>query len=155
MSEFAAVFEHVPHPRTHARVAGSIGRVPKVADERVGLNGRVGLFITTVVGTMWAAYLFGILATVSLPSALRSGSTLVIVAWVAQTFLQLVLLPIIIVGQNIQARASDKRAEDTYRDAEAVLHECLQIQDHLTAQDRAQQGELDQIKEMIADLRQR
>jgi hypothetical protein len=60
---------------------------------------------------------------------------LIIVAWIAQTFLQLVLLPVIIVGQNIQAAASDKRAEDTYRDADAVLHEAMQIQKHLEAQD--------------------
>jgi hypothetical protein len=45
------------------------------------------------------------------------------VAWVAQTFLQLVLLPVIIVGQNLQAQAADTRAEDTDKDAEPVLHE--------------------------------
>jgi hypothetical protein len=46
-----------------------------------------------------------------------------------------VLLPVIIVGQNLQANASDKRAAQTYEDAEAVLHEALQIQQHLVAQD--------------------
>ena len=58
------------------------------------------------------------------------------VQWIAQRFLQLVLLSIIIVGQNVQAAASDERAENTYQDAEAVLHEALQIQDHLLTQDR-------------------
>jgi hypothetical protein len=48
---------------------------------------------------------------ISLPAAVASRSPIVIVAWVAQTFLQLVLLPIIIVGQNVQATASDARAE--------------------------------------------
>jgi len=48
------------------------------------------------------------------------------------------LLPIIIVGQNIQAKAADRRADETYQDAEAALHECVQIQAHLTAQDAAQ-----------------
>jgi hypothetical protein len=52
-----------------------------------------------------------------------------------QTFLQLALLPIIIVGQNVQAAAADRRAEDTYKDAEAVLHEAIEIQKHLEAQD--------------------
>jgi hypothetical protein len=61
----------------------------------------------------------------------------VIVAWVAQTFLQLVLLPIIIVGQNIQAKASDDRALATYEDAGAILAETIEIQKHLAAQDRA------------------
>jgi hypothetical protein len=85
---------------------------------------------------MWCAYLFTVIALISLPDAIRSGDSIIIIAWIAQTFLQLVLLPIIIVGQNIQARAADKRAEQTYRDAEAVLHEAQQIQDHLATQDR-------------------
>ena len=55
----------------------------------------------------------------------------------SSNFLQLVLLPIIIVGQNIQAKAADARAEATYKDADAVLHEAIEIQKHLEAQDRA------------------
>jgi hypothetical protein len=61
---------------------------------------------------------------------------IIIVSWIAQTFLQLVLLPIIIVGQNIQGKAADKHSADTYKDAEAILQECLQLQAHLEAQDR-------------------
>ena len=133
------VYEHEPHPRIEERKA----RGPaKVADERVHgkgpvarLNARFGLAVTLAVGTMWCAYLFTILALVSLSSAVKTHNKIIIVAWVAQTFLQLVLLPIIIVGQNAQAAAADKRAEDTYRDAEAVLHEAIEIQRHLKAQD--------------------
>jgi len=69
------------------------------------------------------------------PAFLVKASLIALVAWIAQTFLQLVLLPIIIVGQNVQAEAADKRAEATYLDADAVLHEALQIQAHLEAQD--------------------
>ncbi len=60
---------------------------------------------------------------------------IIIVAWIAQTFLQLVLLPIIIVGQNVQAVAADARSQATYDDAVAVLEEAKQIQQHLAAQD--------------------
>ena len=126
----SVIFHHVPHPR-----ALEHRKAPQTGDERLGLNGKIGVFITTVVGTMWAAYIFTLLAGVSLPSVLASGNLVTIVAWIAQTFLQLVLLPIIIVGQNVQARASDKRAQQTYSDAEAILHECLQLQAHLQAQD--------------------
>jgi hypothetical protein len=135
-----------PHPRTIDHLQHRI-KPPKTRDERTGLNGRIGLFITVIVGTMWCAYLFTLLALVSLPSVLKQAGfgigfdfgdgTVILVAWIAQTFLQLVLLPIIIVGQNIQARAADKRAEDTYNDAVAVLHECREIQSHLKAQDDA------------------
>jgi len=85
---------------------------------------------------MWCAYAFFILALLGLPAALKPGGE-GIIAWIAQTFLQLVLLSIIIVGQNILSAASDKRSEATYKDADAVLHEALQIQKHLEAQDRA------------------
>lgn len=75
------------------------------------LNNKVASGITDSVGTMWCAYAFAALALVSLPYALRTENPITIVAWTAQTFLQLVLLPIIIVGQNIQAKQSDLRAE--------------------------------------------
>jgi hypothetical protein len=110
---------------TQVHGQGAIGR----------FNAKVGLRITLVVGTMWAAYLFTVLALVSAPSAFTSGNSLIIVAWIAQTFLQLVLLPIIIVGQNVQAAAADARSQATYDDAVAVLEEAKQIQQHLAAQD--------------------
>ena len=74
-------------------------------------NSRLAVGITRRVGTMWAAYLFALLALVSLPAVLASGNVQAIVAWIAQTFLQLVLLPIIIVGQNVISAAQDARAE--------------------------------------------
>ena len=91
--------------------------------------------ITAIVGTMICAYVFTIIALLSAPSAFRSGQLLIIVAWIAQTFLQLVLLPVIIVGQNVKAAAADKRSEQTYKDAEAVLHEAQMIQKHLMVED--------------------
>src|SRR5579871_2303245 len=83
-----------------------------LGDSPIGhFNTRVAVGITKTVGSMWCAYAFALLALVSLPSALATGDRIIIVAWIAQTFLQLVLLPIIIVGQNVQAAASDARAE--------------------------------------------
>jgi hypothetical protein len=153
MTQFGQIFQHSPHARTRDRLGGTAPPPPKVNDERVGVNGKLGLFITTVIGTMWAAYLFTLVALISLPSAIHSGQSIIIVAWIAQTFLQLVLLPIIIVGQNIQAKVADKRADETYKDAEAVLHECVQIQGHLAAQDSAQQTQIAELKELITQLR--
>jgi hypothetical protein len=74
------------------------------------INTRLAVGITKIVGSMWCAYVFALLALISLPAAISSHSPIIIVAWIAQTFLQLVLLPIIIVGQNVQAAASDARA---------------------------------------------
>jgi hypothetical protein len=135
------IYEYVRHPRA-AELRDS--KPVKSADLRninhqnpfVRLNARFGLKITLVVGTMWAAYIFTILALFALPSAIKQGTYFVVV-WLSSSFLQLVLLPIIIVGQNIQAAAADKRSEDTYKDAEAVLKEAEEIQKHLLAQDEA------------------
>ena len=135
----ASKFEYTQHPHATARKAKgpAVSVKHKESPVKLGFNGKIGLFITKSVGTMWAAYVFFGLTLVSLPAALASGNTLIIISWVAQTFLQLVLLPIIIVGQNIQASAADARAIATYEDATAILEEAKQIQSHLAAQDEA------------------
>jgi len=56
---------------------------------RKGFNSWLAVTITDVVGTMWCAYAFAGLALISFPSALRSGTS-ALIAWIAQTFLQLV-----------------------------------------------------------------
>lgn len=83
-------------------------------------NTLFAVFITKVVGSMWCAYIFAILALISFPAAIASHDPLIIVAWIAQTFLQLVLLPIIIVGQNVQAEASDERAQHDHETLMAI-----------------------------------
>jgi hypothetical protein len=133
-----AEYEYQQHPHATSRHQTHPGAAFKAKQQaRMSLNDRIGLTITRSVGTMWAAYVFFGLTLVSLPAALSSGNTLVIISWVAQTFLQLVLLPVIIVGQNIQAREAEKRAIATYDDATAILEESRQIQAHLAAQDAA------------------
>ena len=99
-----------------------------------GLNARLAVRTTAIVGSMWAAYAFMVLALLSFPAAISTGSPIVIVAWVAQTFLQLVLLPIVIVGQNVQAAAADKRAEATYLDAEAIIAAVAELRALVAAQ---------------------
>jgi hypothetical protein len=137
----SGIFEYVEHPHIEQRKAAGPPTVAAAVAQVHGpsmmgrLNAKVGLKITLVVGTMWCAYLFTVLALISAPSAFKTGNTIIMVAWIAQTFLQLVLLPIIIVGQNVQATAADARAEATYNDAAAVLEEAKQIQAHLAAQD--------------------
>jgi hypothetical protein len=151
------IFNHVPHPRyEHHHLVGPTSTA-KVASEIHGkgffgrLNSKVGLRVTLIVGTMWAAYLFLGLALYGLPQAIRSGPGM-IVLWTSSEFLQLVLLPIIIVGQNIQAKASDARAEETYNDAEAIMHECLQLQTHLHAQDEVLLETIGHVRSLAASL---
>jgi len=77
-------------------------------------NSRVAVLITKGVGTMWAAYVFVLIALVSLPQALAAflaGDTVTGITWLSQSFLQLVLLPVILVGQQVISAAQDMRAE--------------------------------------------
>jgi len=83
-------------------------------------NDWLAIHITKVVGTMWCAYAFALLAFISLPAAIRGG-TATLISWIAQTFLQLVLLSIIMVGQNIASKKSDRQLEQTYKDSEELL----------------------------------
>jgi hypothetical protein len=83
-------------------------------------NTRIAVLITKSVGSMWCAYLFALITLVSLPAAIASRDPIIVVAWIAQTFLQLVLLPIILVGQNVLAAVSDARAESDHETLMAI-----------------------------------
>ena len=101
-------------------------------------NKRVALALTSAVGTMTCFWLFCVLALLSLPAVLSAfgpfthtfpswmikASIIALVAWFAQTFLQLVLLPALMVGQNLQNEAADARAAKTFEDVEEA-RECI------------------------------
>jgi hypothetical protein len=103
-------------------------------------NTALALKITNGVGSMWTAYIFTLLALVSLPAILTQGnfvsagtfpkwlisvSLIALVAWVAQTFIQLVLLPIIMVGQNVIQAQNDAKANVDHQ----TLTYIAQVQD--------------------------
>jgi len=77
-------------------------------------NQKLAAKITSGVATMWCAYLFAAIALVSLPAAIRSHDLITIVSWVAQTFLQLVLLSIIMVGQNVSSASVEQTINETH-----------------------------------------
>ena len=106
--EHRLVLSQDSHATVHG--TGTMGR----------FNTWLAVRITRTVGTMWIAYLFAAIALVSLPAAIQSQNVIVIVAWIAQTFFQLVLLPIIIVGQNVIQAANDARAEADHETLTAV-----------------------------------
>lgn len=100
--EHRLIQSHHVHPHVHGY--GLIGR----------WNAAVAVTITKAVGSMWAAYLFALVALISLPQALSAflaGDTVTGVTWLSQSFLQLVLLPVILVGQQVISKSQDARAE--------------------------------------------
>ncbi len=110
--------------KTQHHLARALHPSPSVLREAMGeaegFNAKLAVLITRLVGTMWCAYLFTVIALIGLPPALKPGGE-GIVSWIAQTFLQLVLLSVIMVGQNVQSLAADARAENTFKDAETIL----------------------------------
>jgi hypothetical protein len=104
---------------------------------RIGqFNNRLAVVITRAVGTMGAAYVFVLIAFVSFPQALSAflrGDTVVGITWLSQSFLQLVLLPIIIVGQNIISASQDARAvadHETLTALQTINVQQLEILEH-------------------------
>lgn len=89
--------------------------INKKHKENLSILDKLGFVITRAVGTMITAILFTALALVSFPAAIKTHNAIVIVAWIAQTFLQLVLLPIIMVGQNIQSKHAETLADEEFR----------------------------------------
>lgn len=86
-------------------------------------NNRLAVLITSSVGSMWAAYLFVLISLVSFPQALHAfltGDTVTGISWLSQSFLQLVLLPVILVGQQVISAAQDARAETDHETLTAL-----------------------------------
>jgi len=143
-----SLYRHVPHPHiAHRREAGPA----KVADVRAGgnivtrINTRAAVVVTRAVGTMYAAYLFALLAFYGLPNAVKGGPS-ALVLWVSSEFLQLVLLPVIIVGGAVLAAATDRMAKRQFDDVEALLHGQDEQAAHLAAQDDKILAILDRIE---------
>jgi hypothetical protein len=129
-----------PPVKTYERLPRVVRFDPREIKRRLkeveGFNAKLALLITRSVGTMACAYLFTVIALVSLPAILIEAGVLtksevptfftkpgliLIVSWIAQTFLQLVLLSIIMVGQSVQQSASDARAAKEFSDTETIL----------------------------------
>jgi hypothetical protein len=112
-----------------------------------GFNRRLAEKITSSVSTMWCAYIFAAIALISLPAAIKTGDVVVIVAWIAQTFLQLVLLSIIMVGQQVQSASVEKMIRETH---EASLGEFELAKEARSIADQ----ELSELKEIAREIHQ-
>jgi hypothetical protein len=96
---------------------GQIKRDVKAADS---FNAKVAILLTRVIGTMWAFWVFNGIALISLPSAINTGQLTVLINWVSSNWIQLILLPALMVGQNLQNIAADARSAKTFEDIETV-----------------------------------
>lgn len=126
------IFQHRPHPYRPRNV----NDVHKA--ERTGFNQKIAVFLTAYVGTMQTAYGFAALAIIGLLGvlAILNPSVYTLIAWLSQTFIQLVLLPVIMVGQNVLNRHAELQADEMFATTQRTYHDLCQAQEHLNAQDQ-------------------
>lgn len=124
-------------------------------------NRRIASWITQHVGTMTCFWFFTVLALMSLPATLKEANIhlnvlysvipaffltfgfIYLITWICQNYIQLVLLPALMVGQNLQNEASDARAAKQFEDTEVIVDRLdlhtqgglADIEKHLAAQD--------------------
>ena len=129
----SALFEHEHHPYQPRNV----NLVHEAEQKAAGVNTRIAVGLTKSVGTMWTAYTFAALAVVGLLAILGLLSPIValLVVWISQTFLQLTLLPIIMVGQNVLGRKSELQADEQFNTTMTSYNDIEQVMQHLSAQD--------------------
>jgi hypothetical protein len=129
----SALFDHEHHPY-QPRNANLLHEAEQKA---AGVNTRIAVGLTKRVGTMWTAYAFAALAVVGLMAivGLLSPIVALLVVWISQTFLQLTLLPIIMVGQNVLGRKSELQADEQFNTTMTSYHDIELVMQHLTAQD--------------------
>jgi hypothetical protein len=114
--------------------------------ERTSLNDRIALWLTKNIGTMVCAYLFAALAICGFPGF--HATTQQYVQWLSQTFIQLTMLSVIMVGQRVMGRAQELQAEETYKASLRICHDNAEILQHMREQDT----ELLKQSDMIAQL---
>jgi hypothetical protein len=124
---------HVKH-----HIPRNVNLVHEAEIKAAGFNTQLAVWLTEHVGTMWTAYVFALLAIIGLLGILGLLSPIValLVAWLSQTFIQLVLLPIIMVGQNVLGRKSELQADEAYATTMKSYADIEAVMKHLDMQDQ-------------------
>lgn len=126
-----SLYEHAAHD--HQPVNVNVAH----AEEHTRLNDRIAVVLTRSVGNMWTAYSFILLAVIGLCAILGVLSPLValLVAWLSQTLIQLVLLPVIMVGQNVLNHKQELQSDEQYQFTLKSYHDIKEMMKHLDIQD--------------------
>ncbi|MCX6703930.1 MAG: DUF1003 domain-containing protein [Candidatus Woesebacteria bacterium] len=108
-----------------------IANTNEVHKSRLSKTDKIALFITKKVGTM--GFFYFCLALVTLP--LIFSWAMPTVQYLSSGYLQLILLPLILVGQNLQSRHAELRAQHDYETNVKAEKEIEAILLHLEKQD--------------------
>lgn len=114
--------DHTPHPRILERAKKNQSLHQNTFNERLAL------FITKKFGTMWAFYALLIwmiawpLLAILGVSVFQFDPYPFIFLLFLSNIVQLLALPVLAVGQQILNRTIEHQINQTYKDAEAILH---------------------------------
>jgi len=137
LSRGISLLESRPHPWIEAH---RVQPPPQARDQAVDVNGRIAAWITQRVGSMWAFYaalaVQAVWIGLAVVGAQRFDPYPFRFLLFLSSLIQLVLMLVIMVGQEVLGRTADRRSEQTFLDAQAILYECQRLQTRLTRQDR-------------------
>ncbi len=125
----SVLFHHEPHQH-QPRNVNLVHEAEKAAS---GFNQRIAIGLTRGVGTMICAYIFAALAIIGFPGFHATPTQYV--QWTSQTFIQLVMLSVIMVGQAVLGRKAELQADEQFNTTMSTYHDIEQIMQHLAAQD--------------------
>ena len=137
LSRGVSLLESSPHPWIERH---RVQPPPQAIDQVVSGNGRIAAWLTQRLGSMWIFYVAGLTQVAWIGLAEVGVQRFDPYPFAFMTFLstlaQLIFMVVIMVGQDVLGQAADRRSEQTFLDAEAILHECRRMKARLTAQDR-------------------
>jgi hypothetical protein len=122
------LYTHIPHPHIPQKVT-----IAKAEQALTGFNMKIAVAITKGLGTMVCAYIFAILAIIGFPGF--GATPTQYVQWVSQTFIQLVALSVLAVGQQVLSKHGELMADEQFHTTMSTYHDIEQIMQHLSAQD--------------------
>jgi uncharacterized membrane protein len=137
LSRGVSLLETSPHPWVQRH---RVQPPPQAIDQAAGVNGKIAAWLTQRLGSMWAFYASAGIQLAWIVLAEAGVQRFDPYPFAFMTFLstlaQLIFMIVIMVGQDVLGRAADRRSEQTFLDAEAILHECGRMEARLAAQDR-------------------
>lgn len=137
LSRGVSLLDSSPHPWIERH---RVQPPPQAIDQVIGVNGRIAARLTRLLGSMWTFYASALTQVAWIAAAEAGVQRFDRYPFAFMTFLstlaQLIFMIVIMVGQDVLGQAADRRSEQTFLDAEAILHECRRMKARMTAQDR-------------------
>lgn len=128
----STLYQHIPHPH----IPRNVNALHRERLAMAGFNTHVAVWLTKNTGTMLCAYLFAGIGVGSLIGVFTGNVFLAaLFGSISSYFLQLVLLPIISVGQNVLNQHQELQADEMFNITQRDDHQILEIVKHLDAQD--------------------